>query len=154
MTKLKSGDKSVIAFQEWMATMTDDDYRQIVRGGKLNREQIAKGVGIAKAALRQNPRVAQMLVDLENGLRIRGVLPPMTDEGKKKVNQPSPYFQEATSRSIDARRVAKLERKNLELKTENSSLRKENSSLKKELEEFRRYKEVAEAIAELGIMPR
>lgn len=41
--------------------MADDDYRQIVHRGKLNRNEVAKGVGCAKSALLQNPKLRGLL---------------------------------------------------------------------------------------------
>ena len=44
-------------FQSWVATQTDEDFKQIVFRGQLNRGEIAKAVGIGKSALRQNPAI-------------------------------------------------------------------------------------------------
>ncbi len=43
------------AFEVWQATQTDDDYKQIAFKGKLNRIEVAKGVGCGKSAHNQNP---------------------------------------------------------------------------------------------------
>jgi hypothetical protein len=43
--------------------MSDDDFRQIVFRGQLNRGEIAKGLDCAKSALRQNPRMANYSVE-------------------------------------------------------------------------------------------
>jgi len=64
-------------FQSWVATQTDEDFKQIVFRGQLNRGEIAKAVGIGKSALRQNPAIKKALEKLEQDLRNRGVLPPL-----------------------------------------------------------------------------
>ena len=40
-------------FQAWVATQTDDDFKQIVVRGNLNRGEVAKAVGCGKSALTQ-----------------------------------------------------------------------------------------------------
>ena len=49
------------AFQSWAATQTDDDFKQIVFRGQLNRCEVAKAIGIGKSALRQNPAIKTAL---------------------------------------------------------------------------------------------
>lgn len=39
------------AFQVWVATQQDDDFKQIVFRGQLNRIGVAKAVGCVKSAL-------------------------------------------------------------------------------------------------------
>ncbi len=144
MSKLTNGQKSVEAFQTWMATMTDDDYKQIVWRGKLNREEVAKGCGIAKAALRQNPKVAEMLSDLEQGLRQRGILPELSEEATLQMGKPIQYDQDATRRAQDAKRASKLERDNIALKAKIKALESQ----------LERFKELSEVMSEMGILPR
>lgn len=57
------------AFQVWQATQSDDDFKQIIFKGKLNRGEITKAVGCGKSALNQNPELNETLVKLENTLR-------------------------------------------------------------------------------------
>lgn len=144
MSKLTAAEISVVAFQRWTASMIDDDYRQIVFRGKLNRGEVAKGCGIAKAVLRQNPTVAELLLNLEMGLRDRGVLPDMTEEKKAKQKQPKKHDQGAARRIQNTQRVSLLEKENLEL-------RAENKALKRKLE---RYTELSDVMSDLGMMPR
>jgi len=144
VSKLTAGEKSVIAFKRWSATMTDDDYRQIVFRGKLNRGEVAKGCGIAKAALRQNPTVAELLYALENSLRERSILPDMTEEYKADQGKPQKHDQEAYRRTQNAKRASFLEKENIELKAENKALK----------QKLQRYRELSDIMAELGTMPR
>lgn len=139
-----AGEKSVIAFKRWSASMTDDDYRQIVFRCKLNRGEVAKGCGIAKAALRQNTVVADLLFKLEEDLRFRNVLPDMTEEYKAKQKQPQKHDQNASRRGQDARRASLLEKENIELRAEIKALKRE----------LQRYRELSDIMTELGIMPR
>ena len=39
------------AFEVWQATQTDDDFKQIAFKGKLNRIEVAKGVGCGSLPL-------------------------------------------------------------------------------------------------------
>jgi hypothetical protein len=131
--KLTSGEKSVQAFIAWQATMTDDDYRQIVFRGSLNRSEIAKGCGIAKAALRQNPSVKSLLDKLEKDLRERGVLPELTELAKTAATKPKLYDRTSSERARQSRRVTELEQEVLELRAR-----------------LRRYEELSEELAKSG----
>lgn len=127
----QKAQENVQAFIAWSATMRDSEYRQIVFRGNLNRAEVAKGCGFAKSALRQNPQVKALLDGLENDLRHRGVLPYIDSQNKAPASK---YDRTASKRSRDAERVSRLEQENLELKAR-----------------LRRYEELSEVIAELGI---
>lgn len=47
--------ENLVAFQRWAATKIDDDLKQIVFRGQLNRGEVANAIGIGKSAVRQNP---------------------------------------------------------------------------------------------------
>lgn len=140
MNGQQRAEQNVAAFQSWIATMNDDDFKQIVFRGQLNRAEVAKGIGCAKSALRQNPKMADMLTTLENDLRDRGVLPLKVE----KSAEPKKYDQTATRRNVDANRVAKLEAENLALKAKVKALEQQLS----------RYTELSEALSEYGMLPR
>ncbi|MFH6563273.1 VPA1267 family protein [Aeromonas caviae] len=129
-----SGEKSVQAFIAWSAAMRDDDYRQIVFRGSLNRGEIAKGCGIAKAALRQNPQVKILLEQLEIDLRQRGVLPELTEEAKTAATEPKLYDRTVAKRARESKRVAELEQQVLELRAR-----------------LKRFEELSEVLTEMGI---
>lgn len=57
----------------------DGDFEQIVFRGQLNRGEVAKAIDIGKSALRQNPAIKEGLEKVEQELRDRGVLPPLTE---------------------------------------------------------------------------
>ncbi|MFT4924084.1 MAG: hypothetical protein ACI8WB_000162 [Phenylobacterium sp.] len=142
MNGQQKADVNVAAFEKWIASMSDDDFQQIVFRGQLNRGEISKGVNCAKSALRQNPRMADMLATLEDDLRNRGVLAELANQ--TDTDKPIKYDQEATKRTINANKAAKLEEENLALKAKVNALE----------EQLSRFTELSEALSEYGVMPR
>lgn len=132
------------AFEVWEATQTDDDFKQIAFKGNLNRTEVAKGVGCGKSALTQNPALRKALKALENRLRKKGVLPPLTESAKKDSDKPKEYNNTANRKLLDSKRVSTLEAENIELKAK-----------VKELEsKLERFGELNETLSEMGFMPR
>jgi hypothetical protein len=132
------------AFQAWSATQTDDDYKQIAFRGQLSRTEVAKAVGFGKSALNQNPDIRKHLKKLEDNLRKKGVLPPLTDTAKKEVDKPKQYDNTANRKALDSKRSSSLEAENIELKAKI-----------KELEgKLKRFGELSETLSEMGFMPR
>ncbi len=131
--------ENIILFKSWMASMNDNAYKQIVYRGQLSRSEIAKATGFAKSALRQNPAINLLLVELENDLRKRGVLPVLSQPSDTLTK----HDQEAVKRPLQANRLSALEKENVELKARIAALEKELS----------RYKELGETIIELGLLP-
>lgn len=132
------------AFQAWSATQTDDDYKQIAFRGQLSRTEVAKAVGFGKSALNQNPDIRKRLKKLEDDLREKGVLPPLTDTAKKEVDKPKQYDNTANRKALDSKRSSLLEAENIELKAKI-----------KELEgKLKRFGELSETLSEMGFMPR
>lgn len=121
-------EQNFAAFNAWVASQTDESFRQIASRGVLSRKEIAIQCGFGKSALDQNRRIKEALISLENGLRDRSILPP-------KVAIPSnldavPMREAGTEKSaLDAIRLKRLEQ-------ENASLRAENGELKKQLARF------------------
>ncbi len=68
-------DENVKRFATWVASKSDADFRSMTLRGVLSRTNIAAECGFAKSALAQNPRIRDMLKELEGALRDRGVLP-------------------------------------------------------------------------------
>lgn len=132
------------AFQAWSATQTDDDYKQIAFRGQLSRTEVAKAVGFGKSALNQNPDIRKRLKKLEDDLREKGVLPPLTDTAKKEIDKPKQYDNTANRKALDSKRSSLLEAENIELKAKI-----------KELEgKLKRFGELSETLSEMGFMPR
>ena len=45
----QKAQQNLDAFQTWVATQSDDDFKQIAFRGQLNRIEVAKGVGCGKS---------------------------------------------------------------------------------------------------------
>jgi len=132
-------------FTAWSASMSDDDFRQIVYvpKGILNRQEIKKLAGLSDQAIKKNAKVKAALKDLEDGLRDRGILPPQTESGKKVQAGSKLYDKTAKQSSIDSQRVAQLESKNHDLQVRIEKLEQENEALRAKLASSR---ETVEAI--------
>ena len=144
MTSLKPNERNVQRFQQWIATMTDDDFRQIAFRGKLNRKEISEACGFAKSVLQQNPKVKDLLESLEDDLRYRKILPELTEVAKRTKDLPVKYDQSSKYKVQSSERASKLELENLELKAKIKVL--EN--------QLQRYQELSEVMSDMGIMPR
>ncbi|WP_420503325.1 VPA1267 family protein [Proteus mirabilis] len=111
---------------------------------RLNRTEIAKAVGCGKSALTQNPALRNALQSLEDSLREKGILPPLTDAAPKAVAGPKLYDNAAHNRALESKRLSRLEAENIELKAK-----------VKELEnKLTRFGELSETLSEMGFMPR
>jgi hypothetical protein len=132
------------AFKVWVATQSDDDFKQIIYRGQLNRIEVAKGIGCGKSALNQNPALKKALKALEDELRSKGVLPPLTDAAKMSEGKPQAYDNTANRKLLDSKRVSSLEAENIELKAKVRELEKR----------LERFGELSETLSEMGLMPR
>ena len=140
----QKAQQNLDAFLEWSATQKDDDYKQIAFRGQLSHTEIAKAVGFGKSALNQNPDIRKHLKKLEDNLRDKGVLPPLTDTAKKEADKPKQYDNTANRKALDSKRSSSLEAENIELKAKI-----------KELEgKLTRFGELSETLSEMGFMPR
>jgi predicted RNase H-like nuclease (RuvC/YqgF family) len=132
------------SFLVWAATQSNDDFKQILFNGKLNRGEIAKAVGCGKSALKQNPALKEALETLEENLRDMGVLPPLTDKAKEDADKPKQYDSTSSQRIMESRRLSSLEAENIELKAK-----------VKELEDkLKCFGELSDTLSEMGFMPR
>ena len=135
--------QNLVDFQRWAATQTDEDFEQIVHRGQLNRGEVAKAIGIGKSALRQNPAIKEALGSLEQGLRDRGVLPPLTQEASVQRSQPKRYDPTVNQKALESRRLSALEQENIELKARVATLEAK----------LKRYGELSEVLTEFGVAP-
>lgn len=131
-------------FQIWVATQTDEDFKQIIFRGQLNRGEIAKAVGCGKSALNQNPELKNALAELEDMLRKRQILPPLTLVAEKSVGQAKQYDQTASRKLNDSLRLSQLEQENIELKAQLSELKQQHEN----------FQELSETLFEMGLMSR
>ena len=135
--------QNLSAFQSWVATQTDDDFKQIIFRGQLNRGEVAKAIGIGKSALRQNPAIKTALDNLEQNLRDRGVLPELTETAQAQRSEPKRYDPSVNQRAMESRRLSVLEQENIELKARVATLEAK----------LKRYGELSEVLTELGVAP-
>ncbi|EOB6052497.1 VPA1267 family protein [Escherichia coli] len=135
--------QNLSAFQSWVATQTDDDFKQIIFRGQLNRGEVAKAIGIGKSALRQNPAIKTALENLEQNLRNRGVLPELTETAQAQRSEPKRYDPSVNQRAMESRRLSVLEQENIELKARVATLEAK----------LKRYGELSEVLTEFGVAP-
>ena len=140
----QKAQQNLEAFEVWKATQTDDEFKQIVFRGQLNKIEVAKGIGCGKSALNQNPALKKALKALEDELCSKGVLPPLTDAAKKNEGKPQAYDNTANRKLLDSKRVSSLEAENIELKAKVRGLEKR----------LERFGELSETLSEMGLMPR
>lgn len=140
----QKAQQNLEAFKVWQATQTDDDFKQIIHRGQLNRGEIANAVGCGKSALNQNPALKDALMRLENRLRERGVLPFLTETTKKDADKPKKCDNTANRVLADAKRLSALETENIELRAKLSELEKS----------LQRFGELSETLSEMGFIPR
>lgn len=142
----EKGERYFELFKTWESTMSDGDFADIVypSTGKLNRGQIKKLSGVSGEAIKNNSKVKDALEALEDRLRKKGILPPLSETGKKAQNTPKKYDNTANRNLLDSKRVAVLEAENIELKAK-----------VKELEgKLERFGELSQTVSEMGFMPR
>lgn len=120
---------NLFKFQSWIAERESaNDWRDYLRGDKLNRSEIAAECGFALSVLRQNPAVKNALEALEHRLAARAITQP-----QKPAPDCSNEAVAASEKVIDRRimvakgradaRVKALEEQNASLKAEVASLR-------------------------------
>jgi hypothetical protein len=124
-----SGDNSVKLFEIWKDSMSDQDYVDITLRSKLNRTRIAEQCGFAKSVLGSNDKIAKGLIKLENELRARLVLPPLTVKGKKEEQAPKTLQREALKAAREQSRIPGLEQRIVELEAEIEAIRVEKGRL-------------------------
>lgn len=136
-------EQNLATFNSWIASQTDESYRQIANRGALSREEIASQCGFSKSALYQNPKIKAALIAAEDRLRERGILPPLVNKSSK-VDEPCEREVGTGKPAQEAIRLRRLE-------LENASLRAENEELKKQLA---RFSVIREALALSTRIPR
>jgi hypothetical protein len=133
---------NIAKFESWIATQTDDDYRQIVNAkGSLKRGEIATILDFSRSVFNQNPTVRKLLDNLEKELRDRKVLPQIVIKEEKTLKA---YDQSKNKNMVNQKRLSGLEKEVIELRAENEMLKKSLSHLS----------EFKEALSELGNIPQ
>lgn len=136
----QKADQNLSIFLSWVASKTDDDFREMVLRGQINRTEISKECGFAKSVLLQNPRVKDSLRTLETQLRERGILPPVANSTTSAPATDAPNPRAAADK-------ARLKR----LEAENAALRAELMELRGQLE---RYRLMDSVLSSTGRLPR
>lgn len=137
-------EQNVAIFAAWAASKADDDFRAMANRGVLSRKDVAKECGFAKSALDQNPRIKAALRELEDALRLRGVLPPAVEHAPD-TPQAQVMREHGHLRAVqEAERLRRLEQ-------ENAGLRAEVAELKRTVA---RYAVLSDALAQTGRLPR
>lgn len=143
MNKKKNGQQvaaeNLDKFLSWKETKSDNDYKNMVFRGKLNKVEMAKQTGIGKSAFTQNPALADALVELEDYLRAVGILPKEVDK-TVKAKSDDKTDSAALMRDKNTSKVSVLE-------AENNKLRNEILELKAKIA---RYSELEEVISTMG----
>ena len=140
----QQGELNAKLFAAWAASKTDDDFRAMANRGVLSRKEVAKECGFAKSALDQNPRIKAALRELEDALRLRGVLPLAVERAPHAA--PTPVMREP-GRLRAAQETERLRR----LEQENAGLKAEVAELKRTVE---KYAVLRDALALTGRLPR
>lgn len=138
------GEQNVAVFASWVASKTDDDFRAMANRGVLSRKEVAKECSFAKSALDQNPRIKAALRELEDSLRLRGVLPPIVE---RDLNTPQVPVMREPGHLRAALQTERLRR----LEQENAGLKAEVAELKRAVE---KYAVLRDALALTGRLPR
>ena len=137
-------EENVQAFATWKASKSDHDFRSLVHRGQLSRKEVAIECGFAKSALDQNPRIKAAMLELEDTLRARGVLPPAVEKSAEEAVKPLMREPGKLRGALEAERLRRLE-------TDNASLKAEVAELKRSLE---KHAILREALALTGRLPR
>lgn len=136
--------ENIDKFHAWTATQSDDDYKQIIHRGKLNRREVSKAVGCGLSAISQNPAISEALAKLEESLREREILPPLTLNANGKLGKDKQYDQTTNRTMRDSQRLTQLEQKNIELEAELTELKKKHET----------FQELSETLIEMGMISR
>ncbi|WNO03172.1 hypothetical protein [Rhodoferax mekongensis] len=165
MSKVK-GDEAADRFDAWANSQSLSYFREIANSNRtqLVRASVMEAVRIDRPALRQNARIKQALLDLENRLRDEGVLigQPVIAEALPPDEGMLPQRPRSTiAKNIDAERLKRLEKevaaKDAEL-VALRPLRYEVQDLKEQIrnahEKLQRFKAMESVLRESGRLPR
>jgi hypothetical protein len=122
-------------FLKWSETTPFEEFTAIVRGGILNRQEIATQIGFSKSALSQNPRIKESLKALEDDLRENNILPKLLDKSSENA------AEESKSYDYSAKKVQTLTKRNAQLEAT-------VVQLQAKLDKLERYSETADVFSD------
>ena len=138
------GALSLQKFENWIKDRdAANDWADYIRGGKLNRTEVAAECGFGTPAFRQNPSIKQALQVLEARLSETFVIQP--------VEAPT---DQATTQAAELRILsskATAEKRTKAVEEQNAALKAEVNDLKQKLKQ---YKFLDEHLAATGRMLR
>lgn len=123
--------ETVAKFQRWIDERDHaKDWADYIRGGKINRSEVAKECAFGRAAWGQNPRLAEMLANLEDRLIDGGVMghadlnrATLSPEVQAEIGAADERTRRAmASRSSQEKRIKALEEQNAALRAANRDL--------------------------------
>lgn len=133
--------ENVTLFQAWVAEREQqNDICDYIRGGKINRSEIAKELGFSRSVFSQNPTIKKMAEKCDIRWCSR-------EEKEQKVR---PLGEVEASRQRAITKAKHVESSNLKLLEEITQLEAENRRLKVKLEELKAYRSARETFVELG----
>jgi len=137
---------NILKFNAWVVERERaNDWQDYLRGGKLNRSEIAAECGFALSVLRQNPAIKEALQALEEGLVARGIL-------LIKETAPGTSNEAASQKATDKRILAskaKVEARVKALEEQNATLKAEVRDLRDRLNHF---KHLDDYLARTGVL--
>lgn len=132
-SKAELAVQAVQRFSEWVAERGRvGDWGDYIRGGKLNRSELAKECEFGRAALQQNPGLASALIALETRLAEQDVLSAEPQQNiSPELKAQAVAADEQVQRAMSAR--ATLEKRVKALEEQNATLRAEAVELRERL---------------------
>jgi len=134
-SKAQLAAQAVQRFHVWVSEREQaQDWSDYIRGGKLNRSELAKECEFGRAAWQQNPGLAAALVELELQLSEQGILVAgelQTQTSSPEVMAEMGAADERVRRAMSAR--ATLEKRVKAVEEQNATLRAENAELRERL---------------------
>ncbi|MDA0151584.1 VPA1267 family protein [Vibrio sp. Makdt] len=154
----EQGQLNKTLFNNWVASLTDDDFRRLKNGTQLNRELVAEECGFSRSVLYQNRTIRAALERLDESKRQEGILDAVDSESIETkqsfdVNDNSSIRQSVTSVEHDQnlKKIQKLNDKVRTLEAKVLDLESQNNKLKTALS---RYEEVSNVLSSRGILLR
>ena len=145
--KLTPGAINLQKFEAWIKDRDmASDWVDYIRGGKLNRTEVAQECGFGTPAFRQNPSIANALEALEERLLALG----FTARAKDALTATSGATDAATVQAADLRILSSktsAERRVKAVEEQNAALKAENRDLR---EQLKKYKFLDEHLATTG----